>query len=43
MALVGEADGDAGAVEGPEFLDEAIVEFAAPLSGQERDDLLRVR
>src|SRR5258708_18795195 len=38
VALVGEAHGDAGSVEGPEFLDEAIVEFAAPFSGEELDD-----
>jgi len=40
MTLVGEADGDAGSVEGPEFLDEAIVEFATPLSGEELDDFV---
>src|SRR5258707_15444101 len=38
VALVGEAHGDAGSVEGPEFLDEAIVEFATPFSGEELDD-----
>src|SRR5260370_26673662 len=40
VALVGEADRDAGSVEGPEFLDEAIVEFAMPFSGEEFDDFL---
>src|ERR1700730_14200710 len=39
VALVGEADGDARSVEGPELLDEAIVEFATPFSGEELDDL----
>ena len=39
VALVGEADGDAGSVEGPELFDEAIVELAAPFSGEEFDDL----
>src|SRR5258705_4185865 len=40
VALVGEAHGDARSVEGPEFLDEAIVELAAPFSGEELDDFL---
>src|SRR5271154_6817873 len=39
VALVGEAYGDARSVEGPELFDEAIVEFAFPLSGEEGDDL----
>src|SRR5216683_3721098 len=40
VAFVGEAHGDAGSVEGPELLDEAIVEFATPFSGEELDDFL---
>src|SRR3954447_10094866 len=39
VALVGEAYGDAGSVEGPELFDEAVVEFAAPFSGEEFHDL----
>src|SRR5207302_1544678 len=39
VALVGEADGDAGSVEGPELFDESVVEFAAPFSGEEFHDL----
>lgn len=39
VRLVGEADGDASSVEGPQFLDEAVIQFATPLSGQEIDDL----
>jgi hypothetical protein len=37
--LVGEAHGDAIAAEGPEFLDEPVVELAVPLPRQEGDDL----
>src|ERR1700719_4117995 len=40
VTLVGEASGGAGSIEGPEFLDEAIVEFATPFSGEELDDFL---
>ena len=40
VALVSKADCDACAVEGPELFDETIVEFAAPLSCEECDDLL---
>src|SRR5579862_7038194 len=39
VALVGKTNGDAGSIEGPKFLDEAVVELAAPLSGEELDDL----
>ncbi len=38
VALVGETDGDAGSVEGPQLFDEAVVQFATPFSGQEFDD-----
>jgi len=38
--FVGEADGDAVVGEGPEFLDEAVVEFAGPFAGEELDDLV---
>ncbi len=37
--LVLEAHGNTVVVEGPEFLDQAIVELALPFPGQERDDL----
>src|SRR5215510_206637 len=40
VALVGETDGDAAPLEGPQLLDEAIVELAGPLPGEESDDLL---
>src|SRR5580704_8188258 len=40
MTLIGEADRDASAVEGPEFFDEAVVEFALPFSREELDDFL---
>ena len=39
VVFVGEAHGDAVASEGPEFLDQPVVEFACPFSGQERLDL----
>jgi hypothetical protein len=39
VVLVGEAHGDAIAAEGPEFLDEPVVELAVPLPRQEGDDL----
>ncbi len=39
VTLVGEANGDACAVEGPQLFDEAIVEFALPLSCEEGDDV----
>jgi hypothetical protein len=39
VVLVGVAHGDAIAGKGPEFLDQPVVEFAVPFSGQERLDL----
>ena len=39
MALIGETDGDASSVEGPELFDQAVVEFATPFSGEECDNL----
>src|SRR5687768_16103042 len=38
--LVSKAHRDAVIGEGPKFLDQSIVELAAPLAGQELDDLL---
>src|SRR5262245_41060491 len=38
--LIGEAHGDAVVAIGPQLLDQAIVEFAIPLAGQERLDRL---
>ena len=40
VPLVGEAHGDAVLAEGPEFLDQPVVEFARPFAGQERLDRL---
>ena len=37
--FVGEADRDPVVVEGPEILDEAVLEFAIPFAGEELDDL----
>src|SRR6185437_6400642 len=39
MPLVREADGDAISGEGPDLLDEAIVELARPLAPEKGDDL----
>src|SRR5215475_5949546 len=39
VPLVGETDGNAAPLEGPQLLDQAIVEFAGPLAGEEGDDL----
>src|SRR5215510_2684858 len=39
VSLVGETDGNAAPLEGPQLLDQAIVEFAGPLAGEEGDDL----
>ena len=38
VELVLEADGYAVVVEGPDFLDEAVVQFAGPFAGEELDD-----
>src|SRR5690242_1136516 len=38
MPLVGEAHGDAVAVESPQFLDQAIVQLLVPFAGQELHD-----
>src|ERR1700747_763739 len=38
--LVGEAHGDAILGEGPQLLNQAVIEFLAPLARQERDDFL---
>src|SRR5258705_2335465 len=43
VPLVGETHGDAVAVKRPKFLDEAIVQFLAPLAGQELDNGLAAR
>src|SRR6478735_5168599 len=40
VAFVGESYGDAVVGDGPKFLDQPVVEFAVPLAGQERDDLV---
>src|SRR5215471_10740979 len=40
MPFIGEAHGDAVFAKGPDFLDEAVVEFAIPLARQERFDCL---
>src|ERR1700704_1151349 len=40
MAFISEAHGDAISVMGPEFFDEPIVQFPAPLAFQECNDLL---
>src|SRR4051812_39818097 len=40
MALVGEAHGDAVALDGPQLLDQAVVQLALPLAGQEGHDLV---
>src|SRR5277367_6720830 len=40
VALVGEADGDARSIEGPQLLDQTIIQLTPPLSCQEFDDLL---
>src|ERR1700720_4700554 len=40
MPLIGEAHGDAVVAEGPDFLDQAIVEFTVPFAGQKRLDCL---
>jgi hypothetical protein len=39
MPLIGEAHGNSVAVEGPQFLDEPVVEFTGPLAGEEGMDL----
>jgi hypothetical protein len=36
--FIGEADGDADLVEGPDLLDQPVFEFARPFPGQELDD-----
>ena len=41
VPLVGEAHGDAVVGEGPELLDQPVVELALPLAGQEGDDRSR--
>ena len=38
VPLVGEAYGNTILPEGPEFLDQPVVEFAAPFSREKRDD-----
>src|SRR5689334_12976441 len=38
MPFVGEADGDPVVGPGPKLLDQAVVEFPRPFTGQERDD-----
>ena len=38
MPFVGEAHGDPVSVEGPQFFDQAVVEFLAPFAGEEFDD-----
>src|SRR3984893_9351060 len=38
VPLIGEAHGDAVLAKRPDLLDQAVVEFAAPLAGQERFD-----
>src|ERR1700726_1757851 len=38
VPLIGEAPGDAVLAKRPALLDQAVVEFAAPLAGQERFD-----
>ena len=40
VPLIGEADGDAVAREGPQFLDQPVIKLARPLAGQECNDLL---
>src|SRR3954469_3526626 len=40
MALVGEAHGDAVALDRPQLLDQAVVQLALPLAGQEGHDLV---
>ena len=39
MPFIGVADGDPIIGEGPELLDQPIVELLCPLSGEERHDL----
>src|SRR5215218_3695059 len=38
--FVGEADGDAVAFEGPQFLDQPVLQLPPPLAGQEGHDLV---
>ena len=40
MPFVGKTHRDAVLLEGPDFLDETIIQFPVPLAGQESDDFL---
>src|SRR5262249_3719306 len=40
VPLIGETNGDPASLEGPQLLDQPIVELAVPLAGEEADDLL---
>jgi len=39
MPLISEAHGNSVVAEGPEFLDQAIIELLVPFTGEEGDDL----